>query len=213
VLDVKFRSFPALAPALPWGARLLGFLHGMYYVRSAVAILGIAILALMLLTGDAPSLLSPGLFPPLSAMWIALALTDIYRQRFFLDGRREWGVHWRAAVLGLAKWPYFVLALGDALRGFSGPYAITRKIRDESVHHMLLVPHALIAGVVAAAWAASVLLRRPPNLVVELGSALALIGSLGVMLTERVTFPPPYDRGLATSWRRQSVEPTSTPER
>jgi cellulose synthase/poly-beta-1,6-N-acetylglucosamine synthase-like glycosyltransferase len=212
VLDVKFRNFPVLARTLPWTDRLLGFLHGIYYVRSSLAVLGLVILAFVLLTGNAPVVVSPGLSGPLVALFLAMWLTDAYRQRFFFD-RAEWGLHWRAAVLEFAKWPYFVLALGDVLRGFNGPYAITRKIRGESTRRMLLVPHALTAGVVAGTWIAGVLLGRAPGPVVQLCGALAAIGSLGVIATERVSFPAPYDADLAATWSVQAVESTALRER
>jgi hypothetical protein len=78
---------------------------------------------------------------------------------------------------------------------------------------MLVVPHALIAGVVAAAWAAGVLLGHQPSLVLQLSGALVVIGSLGVIVTEGVPFPSPYDPGLAASWRLRPAESTPLRER
>jgi len=38
---------------------------------------------------------------------LILQATDLYRQRFFLDPRHEWGLHVRAGFLRwFAKWPY-----------------------------------------------------------------------------------------------------------
>jgi hypothetical protein len=59
---------------------------------------------------------------------VTIVLDSLYRQRFYLDGRHERGLHWRAAVLEFAKWPYILLALVEAARGYRGPYVLTRKL-------------------------------------------------------------------------------------
>lgn len=200
VLDVKFRRFPNFAAALPWSERLLGFVHGIYYVRSSLVVLGLVALALMLLSGRAPDVVSLGLTRPFIALWLALGLTDVYRQRFFLD-RREWGVHWRIAVLELAKWPYFLAALWDTLRGSRNPYSITPKKRFGTTRRMLLAPHAVTGGLVACAWlAGSLLLRHAAPLVVQVSGAAVVMGSLVVVASEGISFPPPYDPDLAAAW-------------
>jgi len=81
VLDVKFRAYPRLAPSLPWRERVLGLMHGVYYLRSTGNVLGLVALLFLLVSGRAPQVLSwtgAGYALPLVA---ALLLLDAYRQR------------------------------------------------------------------------------------------------------------------------------------
>jgi len=52
---------------------------------------------------------------------------EFYRQRFFLDVRTEWGLHWRARLVSFVKWPWLVLAAFDPIRGRYGAYTTTTK--------------------------------------------------------------------------------------
>ena len=89
VLDVKFRAYPRLAPSLPWHERVLGLMHGAYYLRSTANVLGLVALLVLLVTGRVPEVLSwTGIGYTLPLMG-ALLVLDLYRQRFFLDSRSE----------------------------------------------------------------------------------------------------------------------------
>jgi cellulose synthase (UDP-forming) len=196
VLDVKFRVYPRLAPSLPWRERVLGLMHGAYYLRSTANVLGLGALLVLLVTGRAPEVLSWAGIGHAVPLMGALVLLDLYRQRFFLDGGSEWGLHWRAGILSVAKWPYIVLALYDAARGYAGPYVLTRKVGARGRAAPLLLPHSLVAGGIAAAWITGELLGHAAPPVVKLVAAVVLLVSLAIIATDWLPVPEPYDPQL-----------------
>ena len=201
VLDVKLRAYPGLAPHLPWRERLLSLLHGMYYLRSAVTPVGLGILIWLLLTGGVPEITSWGVLGYAAPVVGALTLADVYRQRFYLGGRDEWGLHWPAAVLGFAKWPYMLLALCEVLIGYRGPSILTRKIGRASRHSLLLLTtHGLTAVAVAATSVLGTLAQHVSLSTAHLSSALVLASALGVIASERLPYPEPYDPRLPKDW-------------
>src|SRR5207237_321165 len=84
---------------------------------------------------------------------------ELYRQRFFLQPRTEAGLHWRATILRLAKWPFVLLASLEAIFNVKLTYAITRKVGRSRAPWGLAVAHLGTALVVVAAWAAGGLPR------------------------------------------------------
>jgi hypothetical protein len=70
-----------------------------------------------------------------------LQVAELYRQRFFLGGRADWGLHWRAGLLQLAKWPYLALALLDVLLDRSYPYQMTLKVRTTGTPRLVVRAH------------------------------------------------------------------------
>jgi hypothetical protein len=131
----------------------------------------------------------------------AIALAGMYRQRFFLGGPREWGIHWEAIVLEWAKWPAMLAALLDVLTRRQPGYIITRKVGADPVGPMLLVPHGLAAALVASAWVVGMERGLVTNPILHVATATVVIGSLGLIATERLRFPEPYEpcltQGLA----------------
>jgi hypothetical protein len=206
VLDIKFRIYPRVAGRLRLRERLVSFLHGFYYLQGLLALAGVVVLSLLLAGGDAPWVVSWPALPRLLVLWLALLACDCYRQRFFLGGRREWGLHWRAAVLQYAKWPYLLLALVDVLINRRVPYAITLKGKMASRSSLLVWPHGVVALVVAAAWVAGGLLHPDRALdPVLYGSAVfTMFSSLALILTAWLRYPQPYDRKL---WEREAASP------
>jgi len=79
-------------------------------------------------------------------------ITDLFRQRFYLQPGTESGIHWRAGLLRIAKWPFLLKALWLVIRNKPFQYVVTPKIRSVASRRMLLLPHATIAAVVSAAW-------------------------------------------------------------
>ena len=55
VLDIKFRIYPDLAERLPRREQVLGWLHGLYYLRGLTTGIGIGLLAYMLVSGSVPA--------------------------------------------------------------------------------------------------------------------------------------------------------------
>ena len=80
----------------------------------------------MLATGNFPLVFSTEIIPKLFILCAALQISEFYRQRFYLDRRHEWGLHWRVVLLHFAKWPYFLLALYDVVLGRKLAYVIIK---------------------------------------------------------------------------------------
>jgi len=184
------------------GERLVGLLHGSYYLRPLVLLLWYPMLVYMLLANVQPAfyhrhVLLAGFFLAM-VFWIA----DRFRQTFYLDRDREEGIHWRSLVLQYAKWPYFAQALWNALGGWRGGFDVTRKSGSTaSSRTSIAVPHGSLALVMAFALVACVALHGVPRPAL-LWSALAFIAfSLLLACTEAVRFPPQFEPGLHTRRR------------
>jgi cellulose synthase (UDP-forming) len=196
VLDVKFRIYPKLAQKLPLRDRVANFVHGLYYLQCIVTAMQLVLLIFMLFTGEMLNVFSFFMLLRFGLVVMMLQFCDFYRQRFFLDPKRELGLHWRSQFLAYAKWPIFLLAIYDVLMRYRGPYTITRKIGGASGHVILLVPHILIISLVSTAWVSGVLLGHITNPILHASAALIVLGSLSVMLTTRLKFPNPYEPNL-----------------
>jgi hypothetical protein len=161
--------------------------------NSVTTFIGLLLLAYMLITGDVPRVVSYDILPQLALLCATLQMCAFYRQRFYLDPRREWGVHWRAWLLRYAKWPVFIWALWDVAVGHQVPYALTRKVRAELRSYMLLIPHTLVIVLVCVACGAGLLLGSSvPALLYWVASAV-VTASLSLILTNQLRFPAPYD--------------------
>jgi cellulose synthase (UDP-forming) len=99
VLDIKLRRYGPLAGDLPLHERLTSFLHGWCYLQGLTTVFSICLTAYMLVTGAIPAALNGQTAWKASGVVAVWMLCDFYRQRFYLEWRREWGWHWRAGVL------------------------------------------------------------------------------------------------------------------
>ena len=196
LIDLKLRVFPGLARRMTIGERIVGLLHGAYYLRPLVLLLWYPMLVYMLVANVQPSfynryVLFAG-FSLAMVFWVA----DRFRQTFYLDREREEGIHWRSLVLQYAKWPYFANALWDALRRWRGDFDVTRKSGSANARGNIAIPHVLLAVVMAIALAVRLALHGLPRPAL-LGSAIAFIAfSLVLSCTEMMRFPPQFEPGL-----------------
>jgi cellulose synthase (UDP-forming) len=200
-LDVKFRIYPKVARKLPFKDHVANFVHGLYYLESIGVGLQLVLLAFILCSGITPRVFSFFTLPQLVLVGIALQSCEFYRQRFFLDPQHEVGLHWRSQVLAFAKWPIFLLAIYDVLTRYRRPYTITRKAGTASRPSLLLVPHFLILSLLGTAWASGMILGHITNPLLHVSAALIVLGSLSLILTTRLKFPPPYDSKLRAKAR------------
>ncbi len=197
VVDLKVRAFRELAPRLSPLERMLNLFHGVYFLRPLVFFVLFTMLIAMLLQNAVPSFLEAGPLLAGVGLIVVLHAVDRFRQRFFFDPNRERGLHWRAALLQVAKWPHLASALFDAVINRQVGYTITRKVAaPASVPHVLTPPHLGIIVVVATAAAAGLWRHHSllPTLVVF--AALAIGTSMVLVWTEWLRYPPPYDLAL-----------------
>ena len=122
-----------------------------------------------------------------------IQVTDLYRQRFFLDWRQEWGLHLRAGFLRFAKWPYLLFGMIDAVTGRKRPYRLTAKVRTGSRRTFMTWPHLVAFLLIGGAWVSGILQGYDIHPLLMLGAGIAMASSLLVMWTETWRFPDPFD--------------------
>jgi cellulose synthase (UDP-forming) len=197
IIDVKLRAYQRLAGNNSLKERLVTLLDVAVYLQSSLSwLLCLALLSVMLVTEVRLAALSYETAYAFAALCLALQLCVFYRQRFYLDPRREWGIYWKARILRYAKWPYTILALFDVMRGRRVPYALTRKTKSEG-RRFLLWPHALTALLISAAWLMGASSGRTLHPLLHLSAAVIVAGSFALVLSERMSFPDPYDKSPA----------------
>ncbi len=201
VLDIKIRLYPHLVGRLPRRERILGFLHGLYYLQGLTTGVGMGLLAYMLVSGAVPQFLTDGTLWRLLGAYAALQGAEFYRQRFFLGGWAECGLHWRAGLLQLAKWPYLGLALLDVLRNRKPAYQLTPKVPRTAKPRLVLRAHLPIVSLLGLAWLVGAVAGWSLPGILHLWVLGLMLASLVLIATEWWPFPPPYDRRL---WERQA---------
>ncbi len=185
VLDIKFRFAPAIAWNLSPTAALLNALHGINYVhRSILFPIAMILVALMLVVGKMPEIATDETMVSGSLMIIMLHIWERYRQRFYLNGRFEQGLHWRAMLLQFAKWPYQLAAVADVLGNRQFPYMATSKMAVRSRSSFVLWPHVTALGVIGLAWGAGLALHGTIPIAVQLCAGVIVVVTLGLMATE-----------------------------
>jgi cellulose synthase (UDP-forming) len=196
VLDIKFRICPKLMRRLPLRVRVCSVLHGLYYLQGLTTLVGLMLSAFMLATGIVPQFVSATTALNLLVVYAGMQLGDFYKQRFFLGGSAEGGVHWRAGLLRLAKWPYLMLALVDVIIDRKHPYSITLKVKAQSRQYMLVWPHLAVVGLVSSTWVIGWICAPQCYGIVHVWASMVLVSSLTLMWTDTWTFPAPYDQRL-----------------
>ena len=148
------------------------------------------------LIGSMPTVPSWNLVWRALPLFVALQLADIYRQRFYLGRQQEWGLHWRAAVLQFANWPYIVLAVVEAIHGYRGPYVLTRKLGTSGRPWFLSITHGLVNLAVVIASLLGGLFGNHQLSIAHAAGALLVMASVAVIASSWLPFPPPYHPDL-----------------
>jgi len=195
VLDIKLRIYPKIAGKLPIKERITSLVHGLCYLQPLALMIVFLVIIYMLTTGSAPKALNYSVLGEFSLVLIVLVLCDFYRQRFYLDSRREWGWQWRAGLLQLAKWPYFLLALYQVLLNRRKPYVLTSKVK-KGAHSYVLWPHLLVSATICTAWISGILSYPTLNPLLHIFAAVPIIASLILVATDQMNFPDPYNPSL-----------------
>jgi cellulose synthase (UDP-forming) len=197
VLDVKLRALPRLGGSMPLRARLVAFVHGLGYLYGFGTVLGLVLLGVMLATGRAPAVFAVSTAERLLVLYLVLQLCQLFRQRFFLEPERERGLHWRAAILRVAKWPYVLVALADVLAGRNPGYALTRKVASPRRRHSVARSQLLVAAGIAVACIAGATRHVLHNGLLVCWATIVVAASVFVTIAGLQHFPPPYDDILA----------------
>ena len=158
--------------------------------------MALLLFASMLITGTIPEIFSSAMLPKLSILLMVFFLRALYRQRFLLDWRKEWGLHWRAGLLYLATWPYMFLALYDVISRRKSPYVITKKVKETSRKNMLLWPNILITTFIGTAWSIGIIHGTITNALLHICALTIILASLALIVSGYWRFPQPYDKSL-----------------
>ncbi len=194
VLDVKLRLHPQMSASLSLATRAMSFLHGLNYLyRSFVIFAALLLMMYTLATGVGSSVFEHLISPQLGVLCAVLLACDFYRQRFYLDPEGERGLHWRVAVLHLAKWPHMLASLYDVLLTRRLPYTITPKLRMKPRRLELFAPHVIITALVAGAWLLGVALELPVSTKVQELAGGFLVCMIGLIVTNLLPTPEPFD--------------------
>jgi cellulose synthase (UDP-forming) len=193
VFDLKLRVYPKLVSRLTPTERVIALLHGTYFLRSLVLLPIYALVVFILVSNHRPAFLGGEALLCLTVLGLMLMGVDRFRQRYFLDPKRERGLHWRAGLLQFAKWPYFVVALWEAVRGWHGAYDITSKTGSARHRGSVLVPQVLLAAGLCLAAVIGVSKHGPlwPSVVTIAAVFFGI--SLGLAWSELLWFPPPFE--------------------
>jgi cellulose synthase/poly-beta-1,6-N-acetylglucosamine synthase-like glycosyltransferase len=194
VLDVKLRAFPELTTSMPATTRLMSFLHGFYYVQEGmIGFISTATLIFLLTGGMKAEFLSRDVILKFLVVGVVFLLADLWRQRFFLDPRKEWGFHVQAGILRFAKWPYLLMGLIDAIIGRKSPYTITLKIRSKERYKFFMWPHFFVAVLLSLAWITGHMMNHTINTYVLQASGIIILVSLLLVVSETWAYPDPFD--------------------
>jgi cellulose synthase (UDP-forming) len=197
VLDIKLRRFAEFSKMLSLKSRIMSFLHGLNYLHRAMLILlSFFLLAYMLATGRTPAIVSYLTLQKIGILCAVLQLCELYRQRFYLDPRNEWGFHWRVALLQYAKWPWFLLAFLDVLLKRQKPYILTPKVRSNLREHPLLRSNLIIMVLLLGSWSIGLTLNHDAHPIVYICTTVILITSVVLIWTDFWRFPAPYNKEL-----------------
>lgn len=196
VLELKRSLFRSNAGRLPFIERLMSLFHGVYFLRPLLWLILYPLLFRLLINNIVPTFLHPRPALTLVGMGLLLQAIDHFRQRYYLDPDRERGIHWRALILQIAKWPHLAGALLDALLGRHVAYTLTPKVAGGTERYTLAPIHLGLAGMLCLAWGVGVI--RNGGVAPELSILTALVAGASVLLawTDTWHYAPPYDTAL-----------------
>ena len=175
----------------------MSLLHGLNYLhRSIIIFFGLLLLIYLLLTGISPEAFSYETIKRLVFLYGVLQICEFYRQRFYLDWRSEWGFHWRAGILHLAKWPYTLMAFYEVVINRKMPYQLTYKVKTKSIYVKMFLPHLLVTILICISSIINLFFYKTTHPAIYLSASILMIGSLIPLLTSHINFPDPFDKNL-----------------
>lgn len=197
VMDIKLNYYPKFASSLPRPERVLRFLHGFNYVEGGLTTFGfLLIVAVMLASGNVPTVISSTLVIILTLLAIVWLISEFFRQRFYLDQKTERGVHWRATLLRYAKWPYMFWAWCSVFPQRQVRYTLTPKSKLKNQRVISLWSHLIVVFIIGAAWILGSLTHgRTPTLLAVVAGAIILVSTV-LFISEFLSYPDPYDSAL-----------------
>ncbi len=203
VIDIKLRAYPRLVGHLPLIDKAVALLHGLYYLQGLETLFSTCLLVFILSTGILPSFVSWNTVAESTGLGLVLLLVNFYKQRFFLNPVKEWGIHWRAAILQVAKWPFFLIGFLDAVLGKERTHTRTSKIKIVNRQTILLFPHSLIVLLIFGALAIGGRTASYPNTLPYVLAGISIFVELILIWTETRSFPPSFEAKHLSDYQNQ----------
>ena len=184
MFDLKLRPLLATSNSLS-PESLLEFLQGFGYLQDALFAAGLLLWLLPLLaTGAGQKTYEHLTTLSLAVLVAVLFVSDLFRQRFYLQPDVETGIHWRAGLLRMSKWPFVLRAFWLVARNKPFAYEVTPKAKSSGAQRRLLLPPGIVAVVVAIAWAIGVIVGPVRDGSLHILAAAIVAMSLAMILLE-----------------------------
>ena len=184
LLDIKLRVIPRLSIPLPVRERVLNMVHGVYYLRALCIPVFYVMLAVMLVRNVVPPFMQPRALLAVGALFALLSVIGRFTQRFYLDPPREGGFQWRATLMQFVKWPVFVRATYEAVRGLDVAYLVTPKGRAAPRTRALAPVQFAVSIMLVAAAIAGRLVHGELQLTIVIAAAIVIGISTAVALSD-----------------------------
>jgi hypothetical protein len=142
------------------------------------------LITVMLANGTMPNVFNAQTMLTGGLLVITLHLCGRYRQRFYLDEKRERGIHWRATFLQFAKWPYLIMAFFDVILNRRFSYVTTSKVTGARRASFALWPHLLTLLIIGFAWGIGLSLHERVPVEVQFCAGTVMMTILALLTTE-----------------------------
>lgn len=163
LIDILFRHSPALVRKMRINHAVHYLLLQQYYFFGIAQLIGIVLMTLFYLAGITATTMELRallIFYPL--VIIAQLLNYLWLQQYYIDPKRESGLHLAGKLLSIAAWPVYLVAFIGAVRNKRLTYQVTPKGNvhlAEQTPITLFIPH-LILGTITAIDIAAALVRH-----------------------------------------------------
>ncbi len=190
LLDIKLRQSFSSQRA----QAIIQALQGIRYFLDGLSVISFVLLTMLLFAGKTAVLPVLGIT---AELFFVFFLTNLYKQRFYLDPTTECGIPWRAYLLRLVKWPYTCAAIFDVIGRHQSAYNTTRKDNVRELQPAVMLPQFVVALAIALAWATSSITGHIVHPTIHLLGAFAVALPLGAAATGLTRFPTAYDSNVS----------------
>ncbi len=204
LVDLKLHVLPRLSLPLPFRERVLNFVHGVYYLRALCIPVFYVMLCAMLLLNVVPPFMQPRALLAVGALFVLLSLIERFSHRFYLDPPRERGFHWRATLMQFVKWPVFVRATIEAVRGLDVAYILTPKGRAAPRTRALAPVQYGVAIALVASAVIGRLRHGQLHLTIVIAATVAVAVAVSVAMSDRAA-PPHHTAADLYAARRRAL--------
>jgi cellulose synthase (UDP-forming) len=197
LLDLKLHASHSLHPH-----SVMQAMQGIRYFLDGFFALSILLLIILALEGAGNAVSALGITLELGCVFF---LTNLYKQRFYLDPPTECGIPWRAYLVRLVKWPYTFAAVIDVIGKRRFGYGTTPKIDVGQRERTVMWPQLILALAIATVWIVSFWTGRVVNPAVHCLGFIAVAILIAVSATDLIHFPAAHDPNRLAPQPRERI--------